>query len=89
MNAFMLKIKMSAKRQATFPKQVCDSLGVKAGEDLLLDRHVENNREFWVLKPAREVTRPWLGSLREYASGKDHNMDRIRESVSRSRGAEP
>lgn len=84
----MLKIKISAKRQATFPKQVCDSLGVRAGDDLFLDRYVENDREVWVLKPAREVSRPWLGSLREYASGKNHNMDRIRESVSRSRGVE-
>jgi len=78
---------MSAKCQATFPKQVCDSLGVQAGDDLLLDRQVENDGEFWVLKPAKEVSRPWLGSLRSYASGKDHNMDGIRESVSKSREA--
>jgi bifunctional DNA-binding transcriptional regulator/antitoxin component of YhaV-PrlF toxin-antitoxin module len=83
----MFRIKMSSKRQATFPKKVCDSLGVQAGDDLLLDRHVENDREVWVLRPAREMSRPWLGSLREYASGKDHDMDRIRESVSRLRGA--
>lgn len=84
----MLKIKMSAKRQATFPKQVCDSLGVQPGEDLLLDRRMENDREVWVLKPAKEVARPWLGCLREYASGKEHNLDRIRESVSLSRASE-
>lgn len=83
----MFKIKMSTKRQATFPTRVCDALAVQAGDDLFLDRHVQNDREVWVLRPAREVPRPWLGSLREYAVGKDHDMDRIRESVSRSRGA--
>lgn len=84
----MLKVKMTSKRQATFPKQVCDSLGVQPGEDLLLDRQIENDQEVWVLIPAKRVSRPWLGSLREYASGKDHDLDKIRESVFRSRGAE-
>lgn len=84
----MLKIKMSARRQATFPKQLCDSLGVQAGEHLLLDRRVESGRELWVLTPAKKVSRPWLGSLRAYASGEDHDLDKIRASVFRSRGAE-
>lgn len=82
----MLKIKVSAKRQATFPKRVCESLGVEAGDDLFLDRRFENDREVWVLTPAKKLSRSWLGSLRNYASGKDHDMDRIRESIARSRG---
>ena len=84
----MMKIKVSAKRQATFPKQVCEALGVRPGDDLFLDRRIENDREVWVITPAREVPRPWLGRLRKYASGKGHDMDTIRASVARSRKPE-
>jgi len=83
----MLKIKVSTKRQATFPKQVCESMGLKPGDDLYLDRRVENHREVWVLTPATKAARPWFGSLREYASGKTHDMDSIRESIGTQRGA--
>ena len=79
---------MSSKRQATFPKQVCEALGIEAGSDLYLDRRVENDREVWVLSPAKQVERPWLGRLRKYAAGKDHDMETIRESVARARRAE-
>ena len=77
----MLKIRVSAKRQATFPKQVCASLGIQSGDDLLLDRRIENDKKVWVLSPAKEASRPWLGSLREFASDKAHDMDCVRESI--------
>ncbi|MCC5838990.1 MAG: AbrB/MazE/SpoVT family DNA-binding domain-containing protein [Opitutales bacterium] len=81
----MLRIKVSAKRQATFPKQVCESLGVEPGDDLLLDRREESDKSVWVLRPAKDVSRPWLGSLRKYAAGKDHGMESIRESIAKAR----
>lgn len=81
----MLKIKVSTKRQATFPKAVCESLGVSPGDDLFLDRRLEDEREVWVLTPAKQPSRPWLGSLREYAAGQSHDMDMIRESIANAR----
>lgn len=81
----MLKIRVSSKRQATFPKQVCDSLGIEPGDDIYLDRRVESDEEVWILKPSRETIRPWLGSLRRYAQGKPHDMDSIRASIAEGR----
>lgn len=81
----MLKIKVSAKRQATFPKQVCESLGIAPGDDLLLDRRVESGKSFWVIAPAKTAARPWLGSLRDYAKGKDHSMEGVRASIAKAR----
>lgn len=81
----MLKIKVSSKRQATFPKQVCDSLGIQPGDDILLDRRIEADREVWFLRPEKEYARPWFGSLREYARGKVHEMDAIRKSIAAKR----
>ena len=81
----MLKVKVSSKRQVTFPKQVCESLGIQSGDEILLDRDVKSNQEVWYLKPAREETRSWLGSLRKYARNKDHNMDAIRDSIAKGR----
>lgn len=83
----MLKIKVSAKRQATFPRQVCESLGVEPGDDLFLDQQMQSGKAVWVIRPAKELERPWLGSLRPYASGKDHDMESVRESMAKGRKA--
>jgi bifunctional DNA-binding transcriptional regulator/antitoxin component of YhaV-PrlF toxin-antitoxin module len=82
----MLKIKVSSKRQATFPKRVCESLGVGPGDELFLDRRMEADREVWVLRPVTETARPWLGCLKAYAKGKEHDMSKVRESIVRGRG---
>ena len=81
----MLKIKVSSKRQATFPKQVCESLGIQPGDEIFLDRRVESDEEVWILKSSKEIIRPWLGSLRQFAHGKSHDMDSIRTSVVEAR----
>ena len=81
----MVEVKMSSKRQATFPKRVCEALGIGPGDRLLLDRRVENGREVWVMRPTKEHARPWLGSLRAYAVGKPHDMESVRESVANKR----
>lgn len=85
----MLKVKVSSKRQVTFPKQVCESLGIEPGDEILLDRDVKSNQEVWYLKPAREETetRSWLGSLRGYARNKGHSMDAVRDSIARGRNS--
>lgn len=83
-----MKIKLSSKRQATFPKQVCESLGLQPGDEILLDHRMEPDGEVWLLKPAEPESRSWLGSLRDYAVDKPHNMDAVRRSIARGRGSE-
>jgi len=84
----MLKIKMSSKRQATFPKHVCDALGIQPGDDILLDRINEADREVWFMKPVKEHARPWFGCLSDYACGKDHEMKTIRKSIAAGRSSD-
>ena len=81
----MFKIKVSTKRQATFPKKLCDSLGIEPGDDILLDRRIESDREVWFLTLAKQHSRPWLGSLNKYAQGKSHEMNVIRKSIASKR----
>ena len=81
----MLKIKLSSKRQATFPKKVCEALGIQPGDEILLDAREEAEGRVWVVKPAEPKNRPWLGSLRSYAQGKSHGMDSIRDSIENGR----
>lgn len=81
----MLKIKLSSKRQATFPKKVCEALGVQPGDEISLDAREEAGGPVWVVKPAALKNRPWLGSLRSYARGKSHDMESIRNSIKNGR----
>lgn len=83
----MMRIKLSSKRQATFPKQVCESLGIQPGDEIVLDHRMEADSEVWLLKPAREESRSWLGSLRDYAAGKAHEMEAVCGSIARGRAS--
>ena len=83
----MLKLKLSSKRQATFPKHVCTALGLEPGDEVVLDRRTEKCREVWVLRPAKEAARPWLGSLQSYATHKPHDMESVRASIARGRSS--
>ncbi|MCC5788324.1 MAG: AbrB/MazE/SpoVT family DNA-binding domain-containing protein [Opitutales bacterium] len=81
----MFTVKITAKRQATLPKRVCDSLSLKPGDELKLERTVVNNRESWILRPARPLNREWIGSLRDYAGQKSHKMSDIRANIAKKR----
>jgi len=63
----MTTIKITAKRQATFPSDVCDALGVKPGDRIALEEQTRKGERVWVLKPVRAEKRPWLFSLAKYA----------------------
>lgn len=82
-------MKLTSKRQATLPARVCESLGVSPGDEILLDpRESEDGSIVWLLKPAQPKARPWLGSLRAYAKGKDHSMKAVRRSILEARASE-
>jgi bifunctional DNA-binding transcriptional regulator/antitoxin component of YhaV-PrlF toxin-antitoxin module len=83
----MLKVKVSSKRQVTFPRRVCESLGIVPGDELILDHQSGSDQEVWTLRPATSSRRPWLGRLSAYAEGKPHDMASIRQSVEAGRKA--
>mgnify|MGYP001327721884 CR=1 FL=1 len=77
----MLKLKVSTGRRVTLPKQLCESLEISPGDILQLQRVIKDEREFWRLTRERKPERPWLGSLRKYATGKGHGTKAIQDSI--------
>ena len=76
----MTTIKMTSKRQATFPTQLCDDMGIGPGDELVVEHKLIKGELVWVLKP-RENKLEWLGALKKYAKNKSHEMDSVRRSI--------
>lgn len=81
-------IKLTSKRQATLPSQLCLELGIRPGDDLLLERKDLDEGTVWVLKPKPRLSSNWFARLKHYARDKDHDMDAIRRSVGKHLGSE-
>jgi len=79
----MIKVKISSKRQATFSKAVCESLGLQIGDEIVLKPAITDGEEKWTLRPAKARKRPWLHRLNRYAIGKDHAIKSIRASTAK------
>lgn len=81
-------IKLTAKRQATFPVEVCEQLGLQPGDEIDLVPRVEEEGKYWVIQKHEAPTRQWMGSLRKYGKrASDHSIDAIRESIAAKRKA--
>ena len=63
----MATIKLTAKRQATFPTEVCRELGVGIGDSLEIKSVRHENQTVWVLTPVIKKKSQWIGSLSKYA----------------------
>ncbi len=63
----MVTIKITAKRQATLPVEVCKALGITCGDSLELLPLRHKNERVWALKPLVKAKSPWIGSLSRYA----------------------
>lgn len=64
----MATIKMTAKRQATFPAEVCREMGLASGDCIELFSVEHNDQKIWALKPVVKSQMPWVGTLNKYAS---------------------
>lgn len=72
---------LTSKRQATFPRELCEELGVRAGDRLDVDRAIVDGHPVWVLKP-RHLDWSWIGAVK-VPEGISHDMDDIRASIGR------
>lgn len=81
------EIKLTAKRQATFPAALCRELGVRPGDRLVLERREIDGEAAWVLRKP-EPDWAWAGSLKGYAGGRSHDWEAIEASIERGRGRE-
>ncbi|MBW1894561.1 MAG: AbrB/MazE/SpoVT family DNA-binding domain-containing protein [Deltaproteobacteria bacterium] len=79
-------IRLTSKRQATFPVQLCRELGIEAGDDLILERKKIGKDFAWILKPKKKIESKWFASLKKYAKDKDNSMESIRASIGKSIG---
>ena len=84
-----LKVRMTSKRQVTFPAAVCETLAVYPGDTLVLKDARIRGKRVWLIEPQQQpIEYPWMGALRGYAEGKaSHDMSDIRAAVARKRGA--
>lgn len=79
-------VKLTSKRQATFPAEVCENLGVGPGDEIELVPRVEEGERLWVLRKRSVPGRPWLGVLQDYAeNADDHSIEAVRESIRKGR----
>ena len=79
----MATITLTAKRQATLPKEVCEELHIEPGDRLNIERQVIDGESVWVLRPGK-VDWSWMGSV-SVSEGTSHDMDDIRKSIARGR----
>jgi bifunctional DNA-binding transcriptional regulator/antitoxin component of YhaV-PrlF toxin-antitoxin module len=81
----MTAIRLTAKRQATLPKALCDELHLKPGDSIVLEFRQIDGEKVWLLKPRSATPPEWFGSLRKYAAGKSVEMESIRGSIAKGR----
>ncbi len=81
----MTAIRLTAKRQATLPKALCDELHLKPGDALVLESREIDGEKVWLLKPQSDTPPEWFGRLRKYAAEKSFDMDSIRASIAKGR----
>lgn len=78
----MTTLTLTSKRQATFPKETCESLGLKPGDVIELELRNEGGAKVWVLRPQPVRIREWVGCLGSRAKKvTDHSLAAIRESI--------
>lgn len=77
----MAQIKLTSKRQATFPKEACEALRVVPGDVIEMEPGIVDGQKVYILRP-KKVERRWLGFLKDKAKKvDDHSMEAIRESI--------
>lgn len=82
-------MRLTSKRQVTFPLATCLALGIKPGDAIDVELVTGESGYHWVLKPKLKRERPWLGMLKKYAiNANDHSMEAIRASIQRGRQTE-
>jgi bifunctional DNA-binding transcriptional regulator/antitoxin component of YhaV-PrlF toxin-antitoxin module len=82
----MTTLTLTSKRQATFPKETCESLGLKPGDVIELEPRNEGGTRVWVLRPQPTRIREWVGCLGSRAKKvTSHSLAAIRESIAAGR----
>ncbi len=84
----MQALKMTTKRQVTFPVKTCEELNIKPGESIMLEKRKIDGAPAWVLLPSKQVNTQWFGAFKNYAEGKSNEINDIRNSIGKKRFGE-
>ena len=76
----MVTIKLTSKRQATFPKQLCEDLDLNPGDEIEIEQVRRNNQKVWVIKK-KAPDLSWVGCFKGYANKKDNSWESIQKSI--------
>ena len=82
----MVGIKLTAKRQATLPRDLCEELDVHPGDEITLERRILEGETLWIMRP-RKVDWSWIGAA-SVLSNATHDMTAIRASIAHGRRRE-
>ena len=77
------RLKLTAKRQATLPRKLCQELNVEPGDAIEVERRAIDGKAVWCLKPVAEPDLSWMGRFKAKARGKRHDMESIRRRIRR------
>lgn len=78
----MGKLTITAKRQATLPKELCEELGIEPGDRLGVERRVIDGEAVWLLRPGAPDW-SWFGAARRHVRGRSHRWSVVRASIER------
>ena len=81
----MTTIKLTAKRQATLPRALCEELNLEPGDAIGVQKRIVDGKAVWCLEPIAEPDLSWMGRFKSKARGKRHDMASIRRSIRRAR----
>ena len=82
----MPTVTLTAKRQATFPIETCQALGLQLGDRIELEERIEAGGKIWVLRPRPSRARRWVGSLAAFGeAASDHSLEAVRASIATAR----
>lgn len=82
-----LQLKLTTKRQATFPVETCHALGIQPGDTLEMESRELEGETVWILKPRPALDFSWIGSLKGKGTKTpaNHSMEAIRRSIATGR----
>ena len=81
----MNAIRVTAKRQATLPKALCEEMRIQPGDALWVMPTAIHGERVWCLRPKGAGTDAWFARLRRFAHGKAHAMSAVRRSTAKAR----
>jgi len=79
----MSTIKLTSKRQATLPRELCRELNLESGDSVIVEKRVVDGVAVWCLIPPQKKGFACFGALRKAVQGKRHDLQAIRRSIAK------